>query len=63
MEALVKGATGFAVFRVAKALQQEGVQARALIRAESDAPDLGQLDVERKKEWRNQSAGAIEKVT
>jgi hypothetical protein len=49
----VSGATGFAVFRVAKTLQQKGVQALALIRAGSDTFDLGQLEVERKKQWKN----------
>ena len=53
VKALVRGATGFAGFRVAKTLQQKGVKARALIRAGSDTSDLVQLEVERKKQWKN----------
>lgn len=46
MKALVTGATGFVGFHVAKALQEKGVEVRALVRASSDTSDLAPLGVE-----------------
>ncbi|HVN22533.1 MAG TPA: hopanoid-associated sugar epimerase [Syntrophorhabdales bacterium] len=40
------GATGFVGFHVAKALQEKGVEVRALVRASSDTSDLAPLGVE-----------------